>query len=526
MTDIEITKRFTRFPPEPNGYLHLGHLKAMTFDFELHEDCDCTLRMDDTNPEAEKQEYVDAIVEDVNWLGYKYSKLTYTSDYFDLLYECALQLIKQNDAYVDFTPAETIKDMRHNGIESEFRITSTEWNLEEFTKMVNGYYDENVCVLRLKIDMQNNNHSLRDPIAYRIKKTPHYRTGTKYCIYPSYDYSHGLVDALENVTDSYCTMEFFVRREQYYWPVDRLEEFLKNMGKKKAVVREFGRLNIESVVLSKRKIIPLVENKIIDGFDDPRLYTIRGLRRRGFTSEILKNIVRHVTDSGINSHETLISKGMIEHELRTYFDKICNRVFAVMNPVELINIDCTEDYKRECIHPNHPTNTNMGHHLTYATKNNYIEASDFREVDSPDYYRLAPNKIIRLRYADFIKHLDHKTDENTLKITVCDIVPDKPKKIKGIIHWVSSESPKAIFEVYDTLYNDDGTINNNSKKYTHNGYIEKYILDMIITDNEKINTVFQFERLGYFKFDRFHECDDIKIPVFIMVIDLIDKYNK
>jgi glutaminyl-tRNA synthetase len=509
-------KRFTRFPPEPNGYLHLGHLKAMMFDFDLHENCSCTLRMDDTNPEAEKQEYVDAIVEDVNWLGYKYSNLTYTSDYFDQLIDCAIELIKQNDAYVDFTSPDLIKDMRHNGVESEFRAKSVEWNLEEFTDMLNGKYEENICVLRLKIDMQNNNHSLRDPIAYRVKKTPHYRTGIKYCIYPSYDYSHGLVDALEQITDSYCTMEFYVRREQYYWPADRLSVYLLNMGKKKATVREFGRLNIEGIVLSKRKIIPLVEKKIISGFDDPRLYTIRGLRRRGFTPEILKNIVKHVTESGINSHETLLSRSIIDYELRNYFDKKCHRVFGVMDPIRLVN--STENYNKQCTHPNHPTDLNMGSHTTTLTKDIFIEKTDFREIDDPNYYRLAPNKTIRLRYADFVQYISH----NDTYVTVCDIVPDKPKKIKGVIHWVNYESPKALFEVYGSLYNQDGTINMGTKITTHEGYIEQYVLDNINLKSPLNELVFQFERLGYFKFDRFQD----NLPVFIMVIDLVDKYNK
>ena len=229
----------TRFPPEPNGYLHLGHLKAMMFDFNKHSDCQCILRLDDTNPEAEKQHYVDAIIEDVKWLGLKPYKITYTSDYFDQLYIYAIELIKKNKAYVDLSSGIEIKEKRRAGIESIYRNYPIDWQLEQFEKMNNGEYSEDTAVLRLKIDMQNNNHTLRDPIAYRIKNAPHYRTSNKWKIYPSYDYSHGLVDSLENITYSYCIMEFYIRRDQYYWPV-------KELGLHCAEVEEFGRLNVEN----------------------------------------------------------------------------------------------------------------------------------------------------------------------------------------------------------------------------------------------------------------------------------------
>ena len=350
----------------------------MRFDFDLHKGLNdyCILRMDDTNPEAEKQEYVDAIIEDVSWLGYKFKKLTYTSDYFDDLYKFAVILIKNSYAYVDFTSADKIKEMRHNGIESEYRSKSSEFHLNEFEKMKLGYYKENEAVLRLKIDMKNDNHSLRDPIAYRIKYTPHYRTGTKYCIYPSYDYSHGIVDALEEISHSYCTTEFLIRREQYYWPVFKLKEL--GISLNEAIVIEFGRLNIEGVELSKRKIVPLVQNKKITGFDDPRLYTIRGLRRRGFTPEIIKNITSRVN---MDRNESLISKSLIDYELRNYLDKISPRAFAVMEPLKVIVDDISADKNIECIHPNHPLNKEIGCHNTILSRDLFIENSDFRSED-------------------------------------------------------------------------------------------------------------------------------------------------
>lgn len=521
----------TRFPPEPNGYIHLGHLKAMMYDFDrfTNKEDYCILRMDDTNPETERQEFVEAIKEDVEWLGYHYKKLTYTSDYFDELFKCAIYLIEHNYAYVDFSSPEQIKDDRHNGIESPYRSSSVELNVKEFINMRNGMYKDNEAVLRLKIDMQNNNHSLRDPIAYRIKHLSHYRTENRWCIYPSYDYSHGIVDTLERVTDSYCTMEFFVRHEQYFWPIHKLKPYFALMGITTIpTVCEFGRLNIEGVELSKRKIIPLVENKFIDGFDDPRLYTIRGLRRRGFTPDILKNIIKNSTSNEITRNETLISKSFLEQQLRLYHDQTCLRAFAVMDPIKLlINNNITNQYfiARSCTHPNHPTNKELGSHETILTKDLYIEKSDFRESDSKDYYRLTPNtnKPIRLRYADFVNYVSHHyINDDDQEIVVKDIIPDQPKKIKGIIHWVNSNSPKAVFEIYESLYGDDGVIKNGSKINIYNGYVEQFVIDSLKNNI----TVFQFERLGYFKFNRYLDNNNgTNLPVFIQIIGLQDKYN-
>lgn len=508
--------RITRFPPEPNGFIHLGHAKAMRFDFDLHkgEDDYCILRMDDTNPEVEKQEYVDAIVEDVTWLGYKFKKLTYTSDYFDDLYNFALILIKNDFAYIDLSSCDLIKEMRHNGVESEYRLKSVEWNLEQFEKMKLGFYKENDAVLRLKIDMQNDNHCLRDPIAYRIKYTPHYRTMNKYCIYPSYDYSHGIVDALENVTDSYCTTEFLIRRDLYYWPVLKLKEL--GICIKEASVIEFGRLNIEHIELSKRKIIPLVEQKKILGFDDPRLYTIRGLRRRGFTPEIIKNIVSHVN---MDRNESLISKSLIDFEIRNYLNKVSHRVFAVIEPLKIINNDLSIEKTINCNHPNHPNDESIGSHDTILSREIFIEKSDFRDVDSPDYYRLAPGKTIRLKYSQFVNYVSH--DANNGVVNVCDSIPDKPRKVKGIIHWVSTNSPKAFFEIYEPLY-ENGKIVDNPQINVYDGYVEPYVIEAI---NKNITHVFQFERLGFFKFDRFDKTQTPHIPIFIRIIELVDRYN-
>lgn len=502
----------TRFPPEPNGYLHLGHLKAMTFDFDLHsQDSNgaCILRMDDTNPEAEKQEYVDSIIEDVLWLGYTPHKITYTSEYFKELYNFAIMLIKKDKAYTDKTDSDKIKDMRHNGIESVYRNMPVEYHLEEFQKMKSGFYKENEIVLRLKIDMRNDNHTLRDPVAYRVKYTPHYKTGTEWIIYPSYDYSHGLVDALENITYSYCTAEFYVRREQYYWPV-------KELGLVPAEVHEFGRLNVENNVLSKRKIIKLVEEQKVAGFDDPRLLTIKGLKKRGFTPAILKKVISACSLDRDAKNDSLMTVPFIHHCLRDVLDKVAKRAFAVIDPVELIikqDESCSSYKPINCIHPNHPTNKDLGEHITELGNNVYIERTDFKEVDEKNYYRLAPEKTIRLKYADFVKYSSHTTNENSLIISCFNHVPENPKKIKGVIHWVSKhEAVPAKFELFESLFENDEF--NPKSKITLNGYVERYV-------NHNLNEVFQFERLGFFKFDRMVDG----IPVFIRVIELVDKFN-
>lgn len=456
----------TRFPPEPNGYLHLGHVKAMLFDFEYHPGCECILRYDDTNPDMEKQEYVDAILEDVTWMGFNPFRITYTSDYFDHLYEFAERLIIDGKAYVDFSTADDIKKMRLSGIESEWRNKPVDWNINEFRKMRDGVYSNGECTLRLKIDMTHENPNLRDPIAYRVKHSNHFRTGDKWKIYPSYDYSHGIVDSLENITHSYCTSEFLIRRPQYLWTVEQL-------NLKPADVLEFGRLNVEDISLSKRKIIPLVENGELDGFDDPRLFTIRGLRRRGFTPKLLKELAGL---SSIGLKDTILSKNIVLHKLRSHYDSIAPRAFSVLDPLPVY----FEDGSHYC----------------------YIDRSDFRDIDTPSYYRMAPGKTVRLRYGPCVSYISH--GENRL---VVKIVPDI--KVKGIIHWVPADALPAIFE----SYND---IDVSSPKIINTGYIHPDV---------KYGTgyeFYQFERVGYFKYDRFEKDK----PVFLKIVGLVQKFKE
>ncbi len=493
---------YTRFPPEPNGFIHIGHLKAMIFDFEKHKNCKCNLRFDDTNPDKENWDFVNSIKEDVDWLGFTPYNLTFTSDYFNILYEYAIVLIENGLAYVDFSSFDKIKEDRHNGIESEYRNKSNEYHLKEFDKMKNGIYNENECILRLKIDMKHSNHVMRDPIAYRIKKTPHYKTGTSWYIYPSYDYSHGIIDAIENITYSYCTTEFLIRRELYYWSIEQLNKLGKNL--KPAEVTEFGKLVVENKILSKRNIIKLVNDGFMTGFDDPRLLTIRGLKRRGYTPTILKNIVQH---SSMGRSDQLFTNDLIKHYLRKELDENADRAFGVIKPI-LVEIENFEEKYGDvlvCNHPNHPKKKES--HETYLTKKIYIEMNDFREVDDPDFYRLAPGKIIRLRYGPFIEYVSHTEDK-----IICRIIePDKPKKIKGIIHWISTDnkySEKVIYEIFNDIM-INGTLNQNSKEI-YEGYIENFAI-------EKKESI-QLERVGYFKNDR----EDNGKKIYIRVVELND----
>jgi glutaminyl-tRNA synthetase len=494
----------TRFPPEPNFYLHFGHLKSLITNFELHKESECILRLDDTNPETETQEYVKNIQFDVEWLGFKPCRITYTSDYFEQLHQLAFELVKSGRCYMDFSSAEQIKSDRHNGIESIYRNYPIEYHLKEFENMAT--YNEGLCVLRMKIDMNHSNHNLRDPIAYRIKKTPHYKTGTRWSIYPSYDFSHRLVDSFESITHSYCTMEFYVRRDLYYWPLLELNKIGHNF--QPAEVIEFGKLTVEHNILSKRKIKRFVSDGLVESHDDPRLLTIAGLRKRGFTSEVLKNIARNLS---IARHDNLVTEATINYYLRKHLDETCDRMFAVLDPIqiEINNLSVSLD----CIHPNNPKlKSPDNHHITKLSNKIYINGDDFRETDDKNYYRLTPNKIVRLKYSDYIEylghvgHVGHVSHQITCKLIIAS---DLTKKIKGIIHWVSEEdSVECLFNLYENLLLDDDQFNSNSK-LTIKGRIEKSVLN-------DLTKIYQFERVGYFKYDRHIG----HVPVFSRVIKL------
>lgn len=487
----------TRFPPEPNGYLHIGHAKSIFINWAQGNQCH--LRLDDTNPSAEKAEYVANIKEDLIWLGLDLGQITYTSDYFSQLHEYAKLLISNELAYVDFSTPETIKEERKLGISNEFRTKPIEWHQIEFDKMTQGMYKNSECVLRLKIDMGNVNYTLRDPIAYRINITPHHRTGTTWSIYPSYDYSHGIVDALEKITMSYCTDEFFIRRDQYYWPVNKLIELGINLVP--AQVVEYGKLSIANNILSKRNINKLVTDGLVSGHDDPRLLTIRGLRRRGFTPNVIKKIAGC---SGFDRKESVLSTDLIDSFLR---EELANglRAFAVIDPLT-VHVDSLEPFEQSSLHPNHPI-LDKGAHQIKLSNRIYIEREDFRQTHDKNFYRYTPENIVRLRYNGFTKVKSWTLD--SLEITHC--VPPNPKKVKGCIHWISDvDAVPAKFELFTDMA-PNGQFDPTSKKES-TGYVQSFVMD-------NLDKLFQFERLGYFKFDRWENS----IPVFIRITGLYDR---
>ncbi len=478
--------KVTRFPPEPNGFLHLGHCKSIFINWS--EDNSCHLRLDDTNPSAEKQEFIENIVDDIKWLGFDPGNITYTSDYFDTLFEYAILLIKHNCAYVDFTNPDDIRDERHKGIESKYRNMSVEWNLNEFMKMKNCVYKQSEAVLRLKIDMSNLNHVLRDPIAYRINFLPHHRTGNTWCIYPSYDYSHGIIDAIEGITHSYCTDEFYIRRDLYYWTPNKLIELGINL--KVAEEIEYGKLSVENNILSKRNINKLIGDNYIADYTDPRLLTIKGLRRRGYTPNLIKQIV---DCTGFDKKETIISTKFMDHLLRTEYNNAL-RVFGVIDPIEIT----IEDFN-EPVLLDHPNNISL-------TNKIYIEKEDFSLEHIKDYYRFMPNNKVRLRYYnnDFFE----LSGNNIIK--KADVTGMNIKKIKGCIHWISNiDAVKVKYELFSELAPNN--IYDSNSKITYDGYIQNFAI-------ENLDKPLQLERKGFFKFDRYEN----DIPVFIQIVGLYD----
>ncbi len=503
----------TRFPPEPNGYIHLGHVKAMLIDFDKHPNCNCYLRFDDTNPETEKQLYADQIIEDVKFFGFKPYKITYTSDYFPRLLELAWILIAKELAYVDFSTQEQIKIQRgrivnedgsiswNKPTESPYRNNPIGKNIKGFRDMIDGKYKEGECSLRMKMDMTSDNPNMRDLVAYTVKYTPHFRTKTTYNVYPTYEFSHCLVDALENIDYSYCSLEFVTRQESYYWLIDQLNnpnkliDQLNNPNKpnnptnklKRPIVYEFSRLNIKNSILSKRKIKALINDGKISGYDDPRLLTIMGLKRRGYTATSLKDAVGKL---GHTRHESTLSIGLLEHSIRNELNLVAPRIFGIMDPLKVIIIGMDNTVFERPIHPFNPI---------YGTRNItlrdeiYIDRSDFRLEANRKYYRLTKKQGVRLKYADGIIRYDHHDEEdNNITCVYVTYTTDKKTKTKGCLGWVSQEdSILCTFNIYSDLLRE-GVFNNESL-VIKKGLIEKDV---------KINHRYQIERVGYFIIDR------------------------
>ncbi|MBK7363583.1 MAG: glutamine--tRNA ligase/YqeY domain fusion protein [Nitrosomonas sp.] len=527
----------TRFPPEPNGYLHIGHAKSICLNFGLAKDYAgfCHLRFDDTNPEKEAQEYVDAICDSVKWLGFDWGKhIYYASDYFEQLYEFAEFLIESGKAYVDSSSAEEIRQLRGTlnqpGINSPYRNRTINENIDLFRRMRAGEFPDGSHVLRAKIDMSSPNINLRDPVIYRIRHIYHQRTGDKWCIYPMYDFTHCISDALEKITHSLCTLEFEDHRPLYDWVLDQLQDKIPCHPQQ----IEFARLNLTYSVMSKRKLIELVENKLVDGWDDPRMNTLVGVRRRGYTPESIRLFTERI---GISKADSWIDMTVLEDCLREDLNERALRRIGVLNPLRLIIDNYPEHQEEECYAPNHPQRPELGKRVLPFTKTLYIDQDDFMENPSKGYFRLSPGAEVRLRYAYIVKCTDIiKNDQGQIEAIHCTYDPDTKsgtpgadaRKVKGNIHWLSSKYARsAEVRLYDRLftqpYPDAGEqdfktyLNPHSKKITM-AYLEPSLFEV------QPEQIFQFERHGYFVADRVDSLPGS--PVFNRAVTLRDTWGK
>ncbi len=526
-------KVVTRFPPEPNGYLHIGHAKSICLNFGLAETFggECNFRFDDTNPAKEDQEYIDAIIRDVEWLGFKWAgDIRYASSYFQQLYEWAIYLIEQGKAYVCHLSAEQTREYRGTltepGKNSPYRDRSVEENLAEFEKMRSGEYDEGTCILRAKIDMASPNINLRDPGLYRIRKQAHHQTGGTWCIYPSYDFAHGQEDAIEGVTHSICTLEFADHRPLYEW-------FIENLPvPSKPRQYEFGRLNLNYTVTSKRKLKQLVDDNYVDGWDDPRLPTLAGLRRRGVRPQALRKFCEMI---GVTKSDGVVEIGMLEHAIRDDLDKNASRAMCVLNPIKLTLTNYPEDKTEVMTAPGHPNRDDLAERELAFSRDLFIDAADFREAANKKYKRLVIGKRVRLRNA-YIVEADEciKDDAGNIVEVKARIIegtlgndPADGVKAKGVIHWVDArENTPCEVHMYDRLFTDEApdaggkdflqSINPNSLNKLSGCVAEKGLVQA------EVGQTYQFEREGYFCRDSKDANDTI---VFNQTISLRDNFN-
>ena len=529
-------KVITRFPPEPNGYLHIGHAKSICLNFGLAAEFDgiCNLRFDDTNPTKEEQEYVDSIIEDVRWLGFDWGdRLYYASDYFDKLYEWAVQLIKMGKAYVCDLSAEEIREYRGTltepGKESPYRNRSVEENLDLFERMRKGEFPDGSKTLRAKIDMASGNINMRDPVMYRIKKESHHRTGNKWCIYPMYDYAHGQSDSIEGVTHSICTMEYEDHRPLYDWYLDEL-------GIHHPQQIEFARLNLSHTVVSKRKLLRLVNEGYVSGWNDPRMPTLAGIRRRGYTPEAIRSFCDRI---GVGKKESLVDMGLLEYCVREHLNKIAPRVMAVLRPLKVVITNYPEEQEEYLDAINNPEDPNAGTRKVPFSRVLYIEKDDFMEIPPKQFFRLAPGREVRLRYAYFIKCESVVKDENGEIIELhCTYDPatrggDAPdgRKVKATLHWVSApHAIEAEVRLYDYLFvKEDPNDIEEGKNFTD--YINPKSLEVLKScrlepslKDAKPGDRFQFERMGYLCVDTVDSKSEK--PVFNRTVTLKDEWAK
>ena len=525
----------TRFPPEPNGYLHIGHAKAICIDFATAEKYGgiCNLRLDDTNPTKEDTEYVEAIEEDIKWLGFKWQNVYYASDYFDFIYECALKLIDKGLAYVDESSADEIREMRGTltepGKNSPYRDRPIEETKDLFARMTNGEFDNGAMVLRAKIDMSSSNLNMRDPIIYRIMKAHHHRTGDKWCVYPMYDFAHPLSDAKEGVTHSLCSLEFENHRPLYNWVLEALD--IPNPPRQ----IEFARMNVNYTLTSKRKCLKLVTDGLVNGWDDPRMATICGIRRRGYPAEAVRAFVDKI---GVSKAYSVIDYALLESCVRDNLNENADRAMAVLNPLKVV-IDNYPDSKTEEIAIDiNPSKPELGKRSVTFSKEIFIEQDDFMLDPPGKYFRLCPQKEVRLKGAYYIKYASHETDKNgNITVVHCTYDPESfggqspdGRKVKGTLHWVSADNCfDAEVRLYDRLFN----VPNPSDEEGVSSFADNLnpdslkVLSGCKLDNSlkgvKPGDKFQFMRQGYFCVDTDSTADKI---VFNRTVALKDSFTK
>lgn len=543
MEDLEMSKNngrvVTRFPPEPNGYLHIGHAKSICLNFGIASEFKggvCHLRFDDTNPIKEEIEYIESIKEDVRWLGFDWgSHLYYASDYFEKLFEYAVQLIRGGKAYVCDLSADEIREYRGTltepGKDSPCRNRSVEENFDLFRRMRDGEFEEGSHVLRAKIDMSSPNLNMRDPVLYRILYVPHHRTGDKYCIYPMYDFTHCLSDSIEGITHSICTLEFEDHRPLYDWILDELAVDCHPQQ------IEFARLNLTYTVMSKRKLMELVEGGHVTGWNDPRMPTLSGLRRRGYTPESIHDFCERI---GVAKRDSTVDMALLEHCVRADLNMRALRVMAVLRPLKIVIINYPEGQVEELEAVNNPEDPAVGTRKIFFSRTIYIEQEDFHEDPPKKFYRLAPGREVRLRYAFFIKCVDVIKDEKTGEIIELHCTYDRAtkggsapdgRKVKATLHWVSAEhSVDAVINLYDHLFSRE-----NPEECKDGGGFKNFLNpDSLITLRSckvepqlkaaKPGDYYQFERQGYFCLDPYDSTD--RLPVFNRTVSLKDTWER
>lgn len=523
----------TRFPPEPNGYLHIGHAKAICINFGLTQKYGgyTNLRFDDTNPVTEKTEYVDSQQADIKWLGFQWKNILYTSDYFDTLYEFAVKLIQKGLAYVDHSTPEEIALLKGTptepGKDSPYRNRSVEENLDLFTRMKNGEFEDGTCTLRAKIDMTSPNMIMRDPVIYRIKHAEHHRTGNKWCIYPMYDFAHGQSDSIENITHSLCSLEYVSHRELYDWCIEKLEIYPSKQY-------EFARLNLSYTVMSKRKLLQLVNEGVVSGWDDPRMPTISGLKRRGYTPESIREFCERI---GVAKRDNLIELSLLEFCIREHLNKTATRVMAVMDPIKMVITNYPEGKEEILMGENNPEAEDKGgtREIPFSSEL-WIEREDFMEEPAKKWFRLAPGAMVRLKHAYIVKCEDFvKDDAGNVTEIHCSYLPESKSgedtsgiNVKGTIHWVSTKHAKhAEIRLYDRLFSSESPdgeegdfkdyLNPNSMEVIQGAYIEPYLA------NADVDSRYQFIRKGYYCLDKDSSPDRL---IFNRTVSLKDAWAK